>query len=595
MTDTVGQPARSGASTRRYALPWWVAIVVGLACTAIGLVLVGRPLTSVTLLAVLLGIAAVLTGVADLIDARQSATPRTSAALGALWIVFGAVVLVRLGQSIELLAPAFGVALLIGGAVRLSRAARGGVDQRLAVGIFAVAEIVLGVLALRWLDLTLLALALLFGLRAIVFGIALIVDGVSRAFGWHREVPVRTEPTGPARFGRVAVAVLALVVAVGAAGVGAQVRQDSPTVDAFYDAPAQVPAAPGVLLRSEPFTRGIPESAIAWRILYTTTRDDGVPALASGLVMVPKQPSDIARPVIAWAHGTTGYARQCAPTLVADPLTAGALPAREQILANGWALVATDYPGLGTAGPQPYLIGQGEGRSVLDAVRAARGLTEIRLADRTVVWGHSQGGHAALWAGLLAPTYAPDAGVTAIAAMAPAADITGLTRHLPDVPGGSVFASFVAAAYADTYSDIDLDAYITAPARTLVREMAQRCLSEPGVLASVLSALSISHDRSIFRTDPTTGPLGVRITANIPTGTMTPPLLLAQGADDPLVEPSIQDSYVAARCRDRWNLDYRVYPDRDHLSVVADYSPLIPDLLTWTTQRLTGAPPTPNC
>ncbi|MFF2082652.1 lipase family protein [Nocardia sp. NPDC058176] len=660
MNETAGRRTGFGARNLRAALPWWAAVLVGLACVVIGLVLVGRPLTSVTLLAVVLGVACVLTGVADLLDARRSATPRTGVVLGVLWIGFGLVVLVWLAESIELLAPAFGIALLVGGALRLVRAVRGGVDQRLAAGIFAVAELVLGVLALRWLDLTLLAVALLFGVRTLVFGVALLIDGVSDAVarlrtgrdtsapdrsgeptgaeeqserpasgGTREDIPEgsgsrdsteefgrergatgpaprlgaeslgrrekHSGPSGLARFGKVAVAVVALAVAVAAAAVGAHVRQAAPTVDAFYDAPAEVPTEPGVLLRAEPFTRGIPADADAWRILYTTTRDDDEPTLASGLVMVPKQPSPAPRPVIAWAHGTTGYARHCAPTVVDDPLTAGALPARQQLLAEGWALVATDYAGMGTAGPQPYLIGQGEGRSVLDAVRAAHSLGEIQLSDQTVVWGHSQGGHAALWAGLLAPTYAPDVEVRAVAAVAPAADIIGLTRHLPDVTGGSVFASYVAAAYADTYPDVDLDTYIIPAARTLVREMSTRCLSEPGILASVLSALSISRDHSIFRTDPTTGPFGDRLTANIPTGPMTVPVLLAQGSSDPLVEPTIQDAYAAARCGEDWELDYRVYPGRDHMGVVADDSPLIPQLIEWTTQRLDAAAPTPTC
>jgi pimeloyl-ACP methyl ester carboxylesterase len=85
-------------------------------------------------------------------------------------------------------------------------------------------------------------------------------------------------------------------------------------------------------------------------------------------------------------------------------------------------IVATDYVGLGTAGPHPYLIGQGEARSVLDSVRAARQMPQLSLQPATVVWGHSQGGHAALWAGALAPSYAPDVHVLAVAALAPASD-----------------------------------------------------------------------------------------------------------------------------------------------------------------------------
>src|SRR6516165_5881755 len=47
------------------------------------------------------------------------------------------------------------------------------------------------------------------------------------------------------------------------------------------------------------------------------------------------------------------------------------------------------------------LIGEGEARAALDSVRAARQMAELTLDMRTVVWGHLQGGHAALWPALL--------------------------------------------------------------------------------------------------------------------------------------------------------------------------------------------------
>jgi tRNA-dihydrouridine synthase len=75
--------------------------------------------------------------------------------------------------------------------------------------------------------------------------------------------------------------------------------------------------------------------------------------------------------VIAWAHGTTGVDETCAPTVLEDPFESGAFFALDRVLEEGWTLVASDYVGLGTSGPHPYLIGEGEGRSVLDAVRAA--------------------------------------------------------------------------------------------------------------------------------------------------------------------------------------------------------------------------------
>ena len=72
---------------------------------------------------------------------------------------------------------------------------------------------------------------------------------------------------------------------------------------AFYAAPPDLPATPGQLLRHEPFERRVPAGARAWRIPYTTTRADGVNAVASAIVMVSRQEAGtVARPVIAWTH-----------------------------------------------------------------------------------------------------------------------------------------------------------------------------------------------------------------------------------------------------------------------------------------------------
>lgn len=126
----------------------------------------------------------------------------------------------------------------------------------------------------------------------------------------------------------------------------------------------------------------------------------------------------------------------------------------------------------------------------------------------TVVWGHSQGGGAALWTGALARTYAPDVELSGVAAPAPASNLPGLIGNLPNVTGGSVFSSFAVAAYIATYPDVTWRGAIRPGAEPIVRAMSQRCLSGPGVLVSVLSAVSLTRDPDIFVSDPTRGALG---------------------------------------------------------------------------------------
>jgi alpha-beta hydrolase superfamily lysophospholipase len=388
-------------------------------------------------------------------------------------------------------------------------------------------------------------------------------------------------------------AVVAVVLAVGLLGVSALVHAGSPRPDAFYTPPQPVPTGPGWLLRSEAFTRGVPPGALAWRILYTTTLDEATPAVASAIVLraatVPPGP----RPVIAWAHGTTGVRPECAPSLLDDPFGAGAMPALDHVIQRGWILVATDYPGLGTKGPHPYLIGEGQARSVLDAVRAARQLDSVSMAPQTVVWGHSQGGHAALWTSMLAAEYAPDAEVIGVVAMAPASDLLALTHVLDAVPGGVIFAAYLLQAYSDSYPDVRFNDYVRPTARVQLREMASRCLAAPETFVSVIS--SLLFDRPFWSVDPASGVLGERLRENVPDGPFQAPLLIAQGEDDSLILPSMQAAYVRQRCASGALLEYRSYPGRNHLGLVGADSELIPDLLQWTQDRLDGRPPPRAC
>jgi hypothetical protein len=111
-------------------------------------------------------------------------------------------------------------------------------------------------------------------------------------------------------------------------------------------------------------------------------------------------------PLITWAHGTTGLADNCAPSRdTAEELGGGYIAYANATINNwledGYAVVATDYQGLGTPGLHEYLIGTSEGKSVLDAVLAARQVNSS-IGRRYAIAGHSQGGHAALWATKLA-------------------------------------------------------------------------------------------------------------------------------------------------------------------------------------------------
>lgn len=353
-----------------------------------------------------------------------------------------------------------------------------------------------------------------------------------------------------------------------------------------------VPAAPGVLLRQESFERYVPANARGWRILYTTTRSDGTPALGSAIVMAPKSPGLEPRPVLAWTHGTSGIVTGCAPSMLdLDP--APYLPAWDMAPAQDWIFVAPDYAGLGTAGRHEYVIGEGEARSTLDAVRAARHIDGIMASDRTVVWGHSQGGHASLWTGIIAPSYAPDVPIAGVGGIAPATDLPAIVEDIHRTVVGRFLTALVLRAYANEYPDVVFGDYVRPVAAPLVRDMANRCATPGALVFSAIEGLAIGG--SIFRVSPTSGALGKRLAQNIPDRPIPMPLMIAQGTADDVIAARIQTAFVTRRCAAGQSMTYVRYADRDHMSVVAPGSPLHQDLLQWTRDRFAGVPTAAGC
>jgi len=563
-------------------VPWWGSLLLGVAAVAVGVAITTRPFTSLGVLVALVAAALLIAGISGVTSGDSGAVRLAGAAM----IIAAAAVAVWPGISIRALAVLVGVSLLVGGAVRVVGGSRGHADERLIATVSGLTRVIFGALALAWPDLTVLVVALLVGPAMIVFGLGECASALRRRSG-AAPGPRRHWP----QWLRLAGVTASLVIALGLLLVSVLVHRSSPT--SFYVPARPIPQSPGVLLRSEPMTQGIPSGAQAWRILYTTTGRHGQPEVASAIVVESRHLPSGPRPVIAWAHGTTGYATGCAPSLLKEPFTAGAMPALPQVIDHGWVVVATDYTGLGTAGPQPYLIGQLEARSVLDSVRAARTMKQVDLSNRTVIWGHSQGGGAALWAGILAGHYAPSADVVGVAAVSPATELPEIVNAAKDTPVGEIMGSYVVSAYSAIYSNVKFDDYIRPAAQVIAHRTAGRCLAGPEALVSGAAAASTE---SIFSASPATGALGHRLSQNIPIGHIRAPLFIGQGLADTLVLPSYQAQYVHQECALHQRLLYHTYKGFDHVSVVRDpRSPLIDDLLKWTEARFERQPQPSGC
>jgi len=189
-------------------------------------------------------------------------------------------------------------------------------------------------------------------------------------------------------------------------------EQGDGRVSAFYTWEGDIPAKPGTLLRSEPLPEavGLANAGKQLRILYSST--DGVhgsrPNVVSGALFIPKGEAPKGGwPVIAWAHGTVGVADICAPSWAGRSYRDTIY--LNQWLSEGYAVVATDYQGLGVPGPHPLINIPAISYGVLDSIRAVNGLENV--ANNAVIVGQSQGGAAAFGAASYAATYAPDIGL----------------------------------------------------------------------------------------------------------------------------------------------------------------------------------------
>jgi len=333
-----------------------------------------------------------------------------------------------------------------------------------------------------------------------------------------------------------------------------------PTPTAFYSPPDPLSStAPGSILRVEEITEHLPVGAKAWRVLYTSTDRNGNPTPVSGVIVAPADAVSAPRPVVAWAHGTIGIVPNCAPSLMRDPFAG--IPEVARLIQEGYVIAATDYFGLGTPGVHSYLIGHEEATAVLDSVRAAHDL-EIGAGEEFVIWGESQGGHAALWAAQMADSYLPEFRLAGTAAAAPAADLPGIFAYGMDKRAGAIVISEALYAWSHLYGEVDLDQLVDPSAREQFEKIARTCITTP--LAFRLAG-EVPTPQDFLMTDPLADEtLRAIMDSNIPRGPLTAPLLLSHGTADQLIpfEGSVKEA--ERRCAAQEDVTFVRYPGVGH-------------------------------
>jgi acetyl esterase/lipase len=361
---------------------------------------------------------------------------------------------------------------------------------------------------------------------------------------------------------------------------------------AFYQAPPQaIPGPPGTLIEQEQLPYA-PAGATAYRVLYRSTGLHNEPIAVSGVVVVPPGPMpEGGRPIIAWAHPTTGVASRCAPSMALTLFQQ--IQGSRPMIERGYVIAATDYPGLGTPGPHPYLVGESEARAVLDSVRVARTIPGVGGTGRFGVWGHSQGGQAALFTGLIAQSYAPELSLVGVAAAAPGTDLGALLKEDIGTAGGRNLTAMTLWSWQRVFG-APMSKVVAPAAIPVVDLLAAECI-ESIYDAVVRQRVSAPLEQAFLSTTDITEvePWRSLLAQNTP-GTLPPryPVFLAQGTADQLILPHITQDYMKRLCDAGTTVRMFIMPGVNHGfagSAAAN------EALDWLADRFAGLPPPSDC
>ncbi len=375
-------------------------------------------------------------------------------------------------------------------------------------------------------------------------------------------------------------------------GPSATVPLDELAPGLFYRPPTPlVPAPAGSLVRWQtiPLGTGFPRGSRAYRVLYRSRSAAGTDVAVSGMVVVPGgTPPPGGFPVVAWAHGTTGLAVGCAPSLQGT----ASIPLVHRLVAVRDVVAATDYQGLGSPGTPSYLDGPVEGADVLDAAEAARALDPARISGKVVVLGYSEGGQAALFAGQMTGSDAPGITLAGVVAVAPVADVSELAplppaRHADPATGFAVMAVW---AWSEADPGFPADRVLTRSATRIAAALASGC---SGAAAARFATIPVDR---VFEPGWSALPaVRAALDANRPGfAPLRVPTMVVQGAADRIIPAGETRRLVVDRLcraeRDPAALD--VVAGATHDSVLGAASGTI---LAWIARRIAGGPARARC
>ncbi|MFN3712087.1 MAG: lipase family protein [Alcanivoracaceae bacterium] len=253
----------------------------------------------------------------------------------------------------------------------------------------------------------------------------------------------------------------------------------------FYTPPVMPGGSAGELIWYRPASVNLGNGAPAvqaWNVLYRSTDARGTPNLVTGTVVMPTSAwtGGGERPVVSYAVATHGLAQQCAPSI---QLAEGKDYESANITAAlraGYAVLISDNPGYTTGATPSYLAGRAQAHANLDLFRTATQIPGAGISSnaRLAIWGYSQGGQTAAWAGEIKESYAPELNLIGIAAGGTPADFPRTARYLEASTGASFLLGAV-IGLAEQYPDqIPLDDLANANGQVAIAKGKNLCVFE---------------------------------------------------------------------------------------------------------------------
>ena len=381
-----------------------------------------------------------------------------------------------------------------------------------------------------------------------------------------------------------------------AAAVDARYTLGDGGVSDFYAFEEAIPATPGMLLRQEPLTaeQSVPGAARNIRLLYTSTDglNGGEPIVVSGGLFIPPGVAPAGGwPLLLWSHGTVGIADKCAPSWT------GYVPFHDEHLQtwldNGYAIVASDYQGLGTEGTHPYLATRPAAFSNLDVIRAVQA-ADFNLTDAVVIAGQSQGAGAAFATAGHAADYAPDIDIRGVVAtgipyFTPEALIAVQEARPNDVVDPMLGYNFLALSMISLVEpDFSIEDYVSDAALPMARGVADICNRD---MRTKIEEAGLTYNMS-FKQSPAEQLKKAFAKMQYPTLDLPVPVFVGTGSTDRDTPPRMQAGLAKRACAAGTTIEARFYDGFDHLTVL-NHSQM--DSLPFVAKAFAGDDIAGNC